>query len=167
MIVLPKLTVKDMKCDPKRVLGMEGDEARQMMCRIYGVASDTKVKTLTDTRDGSVKNYEQLKGQFRGINLTTGERFQSGILYLPEGIHELLAEPLKAAHAANEDAEVTFGFDVFSEKRKNVAGYGYGAVVLGEPAADDAFARLESDFVKAGAPALPAPAEPKPETAKK
>lgn len=155
--VLPKITVKDCGGNPKAVLAQpEGSKEREPLIRVYGIARGTKQKKLTNP-NGDVNTYDMIVGDFRAVNMKSGERFQSGVLYLPEGIHEMISSPLDAAKSANEQAEVTFGLDLFSERRTNVAGYGYGATILGEPQESDAVARLEASFDAAGAPALPAP----------
>jgi hypothetical protein len=154
--VLPKITVKDVGAQPELILGNEDPKARHPLMRVYGVARRTKVKSLTNPNTGEVSHYEQLNGDFRAINAKTGERFQSGILYLPEGIHELIADPLKSAAENNESAEVTFALDIWSERRNNLSKYGYGATVLGEPTVPDAIAALEKS-IEHSAPALPAP----------
>ena len=161
--ILPKITVKDIGGAPEKAVAFdEGSKERHSLMRVYGVARRTKTKSLTNTTTGEVSHYEQLIGDFRAVNAQTGERFQSGILYLPDGIHELIADPLDTAKENNESAEVTFAMDVFSERRNNKSKYGYGATVLGDPTVPDAIAALEKAIdATPGVAALPAPKEAK------
>jgi hypothetical protein len=141
--ILPKITAKDVGAQPEKVLGYDDDKARHPLMRVYGVARRIKTKSLTNPNTGEVSHYEALNGDFRAVNAQTGERFQSGVLYLPDGIHDLIADPLKSAQENHESAEVTFAMDLFSERRANLSKYGYGATVLGEPTVPDAIAALE------------------------
>jgi hypothetical protein len=160
--ILPKITVKDVGADPKSIFGVSEDgdmKARSPLMRVYGVAQRIKDKKLTNTVTGEVNTYEALSGEFRAVNLKSGSRFQSGLLYLPEGIHDLIANPLKSARENNETAEVTFAMDIYSRRTTSAAGYGYGAVVLGEPTVPDEIAVIERaiEQTPGGAPALPNP----------
>lgn len=156
--ILPKITVKDVGGKPEKILGADDDVKRHPLMRVYGVARRIKVKSLTNPNTGEVSHYEALNGDFRAVNAETGERFQSGVLYLPDGIHDLISDPLKTAQENNESAEVTFAMDLFSERRSNLAKYGYGATVLGEPTVPDAIAQLEKAIeATPGVAALPAP----------
>lgn len=142
--ILPKITIKDCGGAPEKVLQYdEGSKERWPLLRVYGVASRTKEKKLTNPNTGEISVYEAINGDFRAVNLHTGERFQSGVLYLPDGIHDLIAEPLRQAKENHETAEVTFAMDLFSERRNNLSKYGYGATVLGEPTVPDPIAALE------------------------
>jgi hypothetical protein len=156
--ILPKITAKDVGAAPEKVLGLDDEKGRYPLMRVYGVARRIKVKSLTNPNTGEVSHYEALNGDFRAVNAQTGERFQSGVLYLPDGIHDLIADPLKSAQENNETAEVTFAMDLFSERRNNLSKYGYGATVLGEPTVPDAISQLEAAIEKTpGVAKLPAP----------
>lgn len=160
--ILPKITAKDVGAKPEMILGQDDAVKRWPLMRVYGVARRIKVKSLTNPNTGEVTHYEALNGDFRAVNAQTGERFQSGVLYLPEGIHDLISDPLKSAQNANETAEVVFAMDLFSERRSNLSKYGYGATVLGEPTVPDAIAQLEKAIeATPGIAALPAPKEVK------
>jgi hypothetical protein len=147
--ILPKITIKDCGGSPEKVLQFdEGSKERWPLLRVYGIASRTREKKLTNPNTGEVSIYEAITGDFRAVNLQTGERFQGGVLYLPDGIHDLIAEPLRSAKENNETAEVTFAMDLFSERRNNLSKYGYGATVLGEPTVPDHIAALETAIAK-------------------
>lgn len=141
IIVLPKITVKDVGANPQAVLAFAAGSTEQYpLMRAYGVVSGIKRKQmLTDPNDAGSKmrEFEALMGDFRAIctdpnSDMRGQRFRSALLYLPEGIHEMLSQPVKIAAAQNEIAEITFGFDIYTRRTGSLAGYGYGARVLGE-----------------------------------
>jgi hypothetical protein len=158
--ILSKITVKSVGSRPANAAETK---QREMLMRVYGVASDLKISRNINERSG--EKDVALKGDFRAINLKTGERFSSGLLYLPAGIHDLIQAPLDIAKANNETAEVTFALDVFSQPASNPSGFSYGATVLGEPTENDAVARIEADISKV-APLQIAAAEPEAKSAK-
>ena len=153
--IVSKLTVKTVGTRPQKAAETM---ARHMLMRVYGVASDLKISRNVNERTG--EKDIALKGDFRAVNLETGERYSSGILYLPAGIHDLIQAPLDEAKKNNETAEVTFAMDVFSQTSTSPSGYSYGATILGEPAENDAIARIEGDINKV-APLAIAPPEKK------
>lgn len=158
MDVLPKLTLKDIGCNGAAAGALQNENDRIALARIYGVATGIKVKE--DKRTATF--HESIKGNFRGKNLQEGsanfgKTFQSGLLYLPSGLQEMISEAL---NNAGEGAEVTFAMDIFAYKvNRQGAPYSYGGVILGEPEQDDALARLEKTF--ADVPALAAPEDQK------
>jgi hypothetical protein len=139
--IVSKITVKTVGARPAKAAE---SKAREMLMRVYGVASGLKISRNVNERTG--EKDVALKGDFRARNLETGELYSSGILYLPSGIHDLIQAPLDVAQANNESAEVTFALDVFSQPATNASGFGYGAIVLGEPAENDAVARLAKEI---------------------
>jgi len=159
--VISKITVRDVGANAAAVLAMPGDDARAPLMRVYGIARGIKLVTSKDRLTGTETIHKALMGDFRAVNMTSGMRYASGLLYLPAGVHELLLGPLEKAKADNESAEVQFGFDVFGRKSSSPAGYGYVAVMLGEdPKAVDAMTELETKLAATpGAPELPPPPE--------
>ena len=157
---ISKITVRDCGANAAAVLAMDGEDARAPLIRVYGVARDIMRKKGKDRQTGEDIFHEAIVGDFRAANMVKGDRYSSGILYLPAGIHELLVAPIKAAKADNASAEVEFGFDIYGRKSSSPAGYGYVAVVLGEdPSVADPMKRLEERLAQTpGVPALPGPA---------
>lgn len=163
--VISKITVRDCGANAAAVLALDGDTARSPLIRVYGIARSYKPVIAKDKLTGGEIVHYAIMGDFRAVNLKTGERYASGLLYLPGGVHELLLSPLQKAKEDNENAEIQFGFDIFGRKSTSAAGYGYIAVMLGEdPKAVDHLSKIEK-MVNAtpGAyqiPALPALAGP-------
>jgi len=162
-VILPKITIKDCGANPKEVFSSAYDNVgRHMLIRVYGVATSTGIRKLTNSNTGEISSYENIRGDFRAINLQSGQKFKSAVLYLPSGIHEMISEPLDSAKRNGERAEIQFGLDLFSKRADNVAGYGYGAFILGDPEEVDVIAQLEEKIAFASLPqdqraALPAP----------
>jgi hypothetical protein len=156
---ISKITVRDCGANAASVLAMEGADARAPLIRVWGYARGFKEVKSQNRLTGETTSHKAIQGDFRAVNFNTGERFSSGLLYLPSGIHELILSPLEKAKSDNEDAELQFGFDIYGRKSSSPAGYGYVAVILGQdPTVVDAMGELEQKLSQvAGAPALPAP----------
>ncbi len=166
--VISKITVRDCGANAAAVLAMPGPDDRAPLIRVYGVVRGIKNVPGSDRQTGEKIMHEALTGDFRAANMVTGNRYASGIMYLPAGIHELLTAPVKQAKEENALAEVKFGFDIYGRKSASPAGYGYVAVMLGEdPQKVDAMAELEAKLAATpGVPQLPPPPEVKAEPAK-
>src|SRR5665213_4082330 len=89
-----KLVPKDLG-NPKIVLTLPSGQDKYILGTIIGIASDIFTRT-----DPQMKTYEGLKGSFEGTPADkTKDVVQSGVLYLPSGIHELIADTLKTLDA--------------------------------------------------------------------
>lgn len=162
--VISKITVRDCGANAAAVLAMPGENARAPLIRVYGIARSIKEVKSKERLTGDVTIHKAIEGSFRAVNMTTGERYASGLMYLPGGVHELLIDPLERAKENNDNAEIQFGFDIFGRKSSSPAGYGYVAVMLGEdPAEVNPITELEARLAATpGAPVLPpAPDAPK------
>ena len=115
--ILTKMTLKGMGCKPAQAAS---DGKRVPLARIYGYAAGVKAK-----EDSTGNVHQAIIGQFEGVNLNTGEVFRSGVLYLPGGIHELLAKP-----AAENNANVQFALEIHAIPAGNPIGYSYSAKSL-------------------------------------
>jgi hypothetical protein len=115
---IPKMALKAM--------GSNGKEAVKQgknvyMGRIYGEAQAVKTK---ENRSGDMYSY--LVGEFRSIN-GNGEKFESGILYLPGKLFETVESMLKSA----DGKAVRFAYDIYSTvDEKSSVGYSYAAKTL-------------------------------------
>lgn len=169
--VISKITVRDVQANPDMVKTMtepaDVAQRRWPLMRVYGVARGIKEVKSNNRTTGAVDIHLAIQGDFRAVNMKTGVRYASGLLYLPAGIHDLILAPLQQAKEANASAELEFGLDVYSRVTSSPAGYGYVAVMLGEdPTVKDAMATLEERLSKtAGVPALPAPPDAAPAAA--
>ena len=144
--ILPKMSVKTLGSNPKAAATLKDGE-RLHLIRVLGVASG--IKAAVDTRGEPVFG---LTGQFEGTNVATGENAQSGVLYLPGGIQELLQGPLEQAIADDKNARIQFAFDIYAVKASNPAGYSFEAENLVDVEREDPFAAMRADL-----PKLPAP----------
>jgi hypothetical protein len=150
--VVSKITPKVTGVDPKRLLGLAADVTSLDVAIIGGIANS--VKTKEDTRNGSL--YEFIAGTFRAINPETGEEFNSGVLYLPAGIHDLIAEPLRQGGATG----LEFMLKLKVVRATNAVGYSWQGELLNEVAEASPLDRLFQS-VADKLPQLAAPAETK------
>lgn len=150
---LTKMSVKTLKCKPAKA-GTNADNRRILLCRIRGNA--TGIKSAIGNDGTTVYG---LTGFFEGVNAESGEKFQSGVCFLPGGIQELILEPLDKAlnDAAAAAPSIIFAFDIFAEPATNKAGYGYSAVNLIPATGANPLAALDEAMASAKIAALPAP----------
>lgn len=147
IITKPKLAPKDVG-NPKGVTLLPEGQNRYLVGTIYGTATACKVRKVVKP-NGDTEVFEPIVGNFEGIPAEPMFRtekdgagvetkvqiaaIQSGVLYLPTGIHERLAEPLK-----KEDAQpIDFAIEIYTVKAANPAGYSYELVPLLKPSASD------------------------------
>jgi hypothetical protein len=138
--IIKKISIKGIVGEIK--VPAEGETVK--LCRLAGIANG--MKTVATTFGDSVG----LLGNFAGINLETGEVFNSGLMYAPAILTDMLTPQLEQGNS------VEFAFDVTITGDKTVAvKYRYGLATLIEPAADDPMVKL---MAKVNALALSAPA---------
>ena len=128
------------KITAKTVCGVVRDIPAGFLYRVIGQAHGTKI--VRTTYGDSVG----LKGKFLAIN-HKGQKFMSGIVYLPEAV----TIPIEAELKGNPDAAVQFAYDVTKKLDDTTAiGYVYEVIALIEPAESDLLEVLSKDL-----PALP------------
>jgi hypothetical protein len=142
----PKLVAKSLG-NPKDVLKMEAADAVLFLGTIYGVAQRVRVKASLD-KAGDPVTHEQIMGEFEGIPAGTikadiGEqkgvkidRIRSSVLYLPTGINEKLAAPLKIDGAP----PIEFALKLYAVKHGK--GFAWKVEPLFAPVASDPLARI-------------------------
>lgn len=145
--ILTKMSIGTMGAPGKKLLGQSDDVKSLHVARIYGLAQGLKTKENKNTGDV----YVSIIGSFEGINVETGEVFQSAVLYLPAGIHEMLEAPLRVKDAK----PIEFALDIAAVRATNAAGYSYAAKPVIKPQQNDALSALRNAL--SDAPALPAP----------
>lgn len=118
-----KIVAKDLG-NAKAVLAKEeGDKTPHILGTIIGIARRVQTK-LAPNGDA----HEQIIGEFEAVNATTGEVYDSGVLYLPGGIHERLSSALKG-----ESVEpIEFAIELSTVRSTNAVGYEYRARSLME-----------------------------------
>jgi hypothetical protein len=115
-VQITKMSVKGLGCNP-------GSLTR--MCQIMGKAIGVKTG-----EDATGRVWSALIGDFRGVNLETGEVFRSGKLFLPSGIHEPIEAAVKGLGDKGGEGVVKFALELRTVKASNPIGYSYQAVTL-------------------------------------
>lgn len=129
--------------------------------RVAGIATNTKSGINRATGD----EWTGLVGQFRGINMETGEVFESVKCFMPEIATQMVVNALYSAKQTDKSATVEFGFDLGVKKNPTVPiGYEYTIKPLVE-----AKEASPLDTLLSAMPEMPRLAAPKtePEKAKK
>lgn len=86
------------------------------LARIMGEATDIK----------SSRNGETILGDFRAVNLETGEEFKSSVVYLPRGLHEKVIVAMDKDEKSGTVNHVRFAFDIWAEPEINRESYNIG-----------------------------------------
>lgn len=121
---VPTKGVEVTDADGNKKTVLRADE--QNIMRLFGKCEKTKA---VNTAFGESTAFI---GQFRAINLQTGETFQSTKAFLPPVVAGLLA----SAKTASE-GDIEFALDIGVKSCNNAHGYEYTVVPLHEPAAAD------------------------------
>lgn len=120
-VILPKMTAKTLGLPAHRAK----DGAPVELGRIYGEATGI----ITNEIGGDL--LFGLKGQFFGDNYHNTEKtFQSGKLYLPGGVNEMLVSAVEGEGVEDDKGRpiynaVKFAFSIRSVPSNNPAGYSY------------------------------------------
>jgi hypothetical protein len=80
-----------------------GTDKNVPFARFYGEAVEAK-----PSRAGN----ETIMGDFRAINMATGEEFKSSVIYFPRGLHETV---VMAILALKPNEAVSFAYDIWGE----------------------------------------------------
>jgi hypothetical protein len=106
----------------------------------HGVAVANIVGKITGSQPGqtALGEYVKLQGNFYGINLDTGEAFESATCLLPNFISDTLVGAL------DQSDEVEFGIQVGVKGAKSATGYEYTCRPLVESKPSDAMQKLIS-----------------------
>jgi hypothetical protein len=134
-----KLTVKGIVGSPAGLVTAE--KPRLLIARIYGTVQGAKPD------ESQYGEYVRFTGNFRGVNLLTGEASSSPSCILPETAEQLV---FNAFNQLDKGSELNFAFDFALEHDadpRNARGYKYVTVTL---------LAEESDTLRAIAGLLPA-----------
>ena len=121
------------------------------LMRVMGVANGFKQAL---DRNGNIT--EGLTGQFRAFSVRAPDDVvESGVLYMPGGLHFQIAGGLRSEQAADRSAQSRFVIDVYARAASNQIGYEYFGQTKVEAERADVF----GDLMKAAGdmPSLPAP----------
>jgi hypothetical protein len=121
--IVSKMSVKTLKANPALA---KAENKRVFLCRIVGIAGG--LVTKVDTRGEPITG---ITGNFRGKNVVTHEEYESGVLYLPGGIQEMLENAVNKGELDKNDKPiyeaVEFALDIYSVPASNPIGYSYEA----------------------------------------
>lgn len=147
MELLRKLTIKTAGFDVANVKAALGENKTADLLKIVGVT--------TEARPGQTDKGEFIKfgGQFRAVNLQTGEAFEASTAIFPN----FIADSLAAALAQSQ--EVEFGILIGAKANAtSVTGYEYTVRPLVEAKVSDKLGALIAAAGLDAPTALPAPA---------
>lgn len=123
---LTKLALKDMG-NPK-IIATQPETVREIHLGVLmGQANDFVTRTIE--KDSSVM--EGLAGNFRVVPVDLDgtvhdtEAKESGILWIPDAFHNIIAGKLRAAKATDPGATIDFIFDVVVIRANNPQGYSW------------------------------------------
>lgn len=128
--ILRKITLKTCGLDKTIVRNALGDKKAVELMRIVGITTSAK-PGQTDLGE-----FVKLMGQFKAINIVTGEAFESGVAILPNFIAQQLASAL------DNSEEVEFGLSIGCKQSDSVTGYEYTVKPLVEPVVSDKLGAL-------------------------
>ncbi len=112
------------------------DEKTRDLYQVVGIASGKK------TGESDFGLWCSLTGNFAAVNLSTGEQFRSGVLFLPD----VALDPILGQMDAGATS-VEFGFTIsIVEDEKSATGYVYTAMPLMAPDQNDPLEALTSKF---------------------
>lgn len=147
--MIGKISMRTIKTTPAKQ-ATEGESTR--IAIVFGQA--TGIKEVVDKARGDV--YQALSGTFAAKNEISGEEFQSGLLYLPAGIHAMVESAVKTLDGETKSVNFALGINVVTAS--NPAGYSYEAVNLIPAMVVDPLDEMRK-AIEASAPAKALPAE--------
>jgi hypothetical protein len=118
-----KLTVK-VGGDPRKVANMPS--GRLWLCDIFG--RTLSLKTGVDKR--SDNEWVALAGKFEAFYPETGFTYQSGKMFLPSGVQDVVESAVSQMPKDDQMASVDFAFRIYAVKASNPIGYSYEAEAL-------------------------------------
>lgn len=159
--IVSKLSLGTMGIKGAAILGQPETVKYLKIATIYGQVSG--FKSVEDKLTQAV--HTPLTGNFVGVNHINDEKeYQSGVLYLPAGIHDQL---LGAAKKLMDDSEsIDFALEIRAVRSANAAGFSYEALPLLKPVAVDPLENIRKQLPGYQALSQPAIEAPKAEPAK-
>lgn len=144
-----KLTLADIG-EPAAVKTLPAGQDKFMLGTLVGIASGFTERTSPDKS----QKFEGLAGMFRIIPSDTNrDELESGILFVPDAFHNLIAEKLRAAQGSDPKAEIRFAFEISSIRANNPAGYSWDFMPVieneGENPLDQLVAALPASTIQA------------------
>ena len=113
-----KLVLKDLG-NPDAIKSQPDTVRRLVLGTLIGIADGFQERT--NPKDGEVM--EGLIGQFRSIPADPeADQLESGVLFIPDAFHNLIAATLRKAKETDANAKVNFAFEVASIRATNPQG---------------------------------------------
>ena len=128
--ILRKITLKTAGLDKTAIQAALGNNKTIDLMKIVGVT------TSATPGQSDLGEFVKFNGQFRAINMVTGETFESTVAILPNFISQQLAGAL------TQSEEVEFGLQIGAKKSNSVTGYEYTVKPLVEPVVSDKMGAL-------------------------
>lgn len=137
-----KLVLKDLG-EPALIKAQAPEIKSLLLGTLMGIASDFVSRQSPD----KTQTFEGLAGQFRSIPADPkSDELESGIIFMPDAFHNLIAANLKTAKAADKDATISFAFEVSSVRANNPAGYSWDFKPKIEAAANNPLDKLAEEL---------------------
>jgi hypothetical protein len=138
-----KLALKDLG-DPAMIKTQDEKVKKFMLGTIVGIA--TGFTSRANPKDAT-EVFEGLAGSFRSIPADgKREELESGILFIPDAFHNMIATPLRKMLAADANAQLRFAFEISSVRASNPAGYSWDFVPKIEAAGGNPLDDLIADI---------------------
>jgi hypothetical protein len=113
-----KLVLKDLG-NPDEIKSQPDTVRRMVLGTLVGRAGGFIERT--NPKDGEVM--EGLTGEFRSIPANPeADQLESGVLFIPDAFHNLIASKLREAKKADANAVINFAFEVASVRATNPQG---------------------------------------------
>lgn len=119
------------------------------LARIFG----TVTGVTTGFSETVGREWTALVGAFEGVNLETGEVFDSGKCFLPEPAGSMLA----SAIIQNPGTHIDFAVEIGVKPTNTAIGYEYTVRNLADPVADDKLTSMRQLYAPEAKAALEAP----------
>lgn len=144
-------TIVSMKVKELRTYAEE--HKRAPLARIMGICKKVEIG------EGDNGEFKKFSGDFRAVNLLTGEESISTVCFLASPVDELLYNQIQSLIDEGEkNPEARFGFDIYiEESEKSTTGYTYVVETLMQAEPTDPMKELMKEFESKPLPALDAP----------
>lgn len=117
-----KIVTKDLG-DPSIIKLQPDDVKKYMLGTIVGIVTGFVERGNPKEPD---QKFEGLQGQFRSIpSDDKRDELESGVCFLPDAFHSMIAAPFRAMHEKDKNAQLRFAFEIYSIRAQNPAGYSW------------------------------------------
>jgi hypothetical protein len=150
VLIKNKIVPKDAG-NPKLIANLKDNENKLVLGAIFGIAKDAKTKV----DDRTTTEYSFLTGDFSALPADpAGDEVRSGVLYLPDGIRDIVENALFAPDGSRISDSVQFAFEVSVVKANNAQGYSWAFEPKMKASPNDPLAELRKLVAKPAPTAL-------------